>query len=154
MGILAQTFNTVQHVQSIDAIENISDICSSDDVLADQPPDAAGVRKIDLGCVGFPTVFGVQRCTIRSRPCWGGIVPIAQLLPAGAFGPEAVKAMTTAFEETLRELELLDHNDPLTEIVARKIIEGARLGVRDPIRLRELAVARFPERKNSAVPRT
>jgi hypothetical protein len=80
------------------------------------------------------------------------IVPIAQFLPAGAFGPEAVKAMTAAFEEILRELEVLDYNDPLTEIVAKKIIEGARLGVRDPIRLRELA--RFPERRNSAVPRT
>ncbi len=99
----------------------------------------------------------IQRPTVYNplTPVFGeGIVPIAQLLPAGAFGPEAVKAMTAAFEETLRELELLDHNDPLTEIVARKIIEGARLGVRDPIRLRELAVARFPERKNSAVPRT
>ena len=62
--------------------------------------------------------------------------------------------MTAAFEETLRELEVLDHSDPLTEIVAKKIIEGARLGVCDPIRLRELAVARFPQRKNSAVPRT
>ena len=67
-------------------------------------------------------------------------MPIQPLLPAGAFGPEAVKAMASAFEDILRELMLLDHNDPLTEIVAKKIIEGARLGVRDPIRLRELAV--------------
>jgi hypothetical protein len=72
-------------------------------------------------------------------------VPIQPLLPAGAFGPEAVKAMASAFDDILRELMLLDHNDPLTEIVAKKIIAGARLGVCDPIRLRDLAVKSLNE---------
>ncbi len=53
--------------------------------------------------------------------------------------------MTAAFEAILHELTLLDHYDPLTEIVAKKIIEGARLGVRDPIRLRKLAMKSLSE---------
>jgi len=67
-------------------------------------------------------------------------MPICRLLQGAGFGPEAVNAMTTAFEDALRELKLTDRADPLTEIVARKIIEAGELGERDPERLREIAL--------------
>jgi hypothetical protein len=57
-------------------------------------------------CIQRPTVY--NPVTARFGVFGEEIVPIAQLLPAGAFGPEAVKAMTAAFEETLRELKLLE----------------------------------------------
>ena len=73
-------------------------------------------------------------------------MPIQQFLRANhAFDPQAVKAMTAAFEAILHELTLLDHFDPLTEIVAKKIIEAARLGVHNPTRLRELVVKSLSE---------
>jgi hypothetical protein len=56
------------------------------------------------------------------------------------FEPEAITVMTTAFEETLRTLGLVDHTGLATEIVAKKIIELAQQGERDPIRLRDRAV--------------
>jgi hypothetical protein len=56
------------------------------------------------------------------------------------FEPEAITAMTTAFEETLRTLGLVDRTGLATEIVAKKIIELAQRGERDPIRLRDRAV--------------
>ena len=67
-------------------------------------------------------------------------MPIYRLLGESAFDPETVKAMTTAFEDVLRQLDLVDRSDPLTDIVARKIIEIGRRGERDPARIRELAV--------------
>jgi hypothetical protein len=37
-----------------------------------------------------------------------------------------VKAMTVAYEDVLRELKLADRADPLTEMIAKKIIELAQ----------------------------
>jgi hypothetical protein len=48
--------------------------------------------------------------------------------------------MKTAYEVALRELRLADRADPCTDIIARKIIECARTGERDPILLCELAL--------------
>jgi len=64
-------------------------------------------------------------------------VPIHALLHKHAFGPEEVKLLASAFEDTLRALRLVDRNDPMTTIVAKKIIELAQSGERDPIRLRD-----------------
>jgi hypothetical protein len=45
--------------------------------------------------------------------------------------------MSAAYEETLRVLQLADREDPITELVARKIIEVAGTGERDPKRISE-----------------
>jgi hypothetical protein len=49
-----------------------------------------------------------------------------------------VKALTEAFE--LRALELADRKDQLTVGVAKLIIEFAKQGERDPVRLRDLVL--------------
>jgi len=67
-------------------------------------------------------------------------VAIYRLLQGAGFDEEAVKAMTTAYEAVLPELGLADRADPLTDLVARKIIALARTGERDPERLCELVV--------------
>jgi hypothetical protein len=66
-------------------------------------------------------------------------VPIYRLLQNGAFTPEQVSLMTTAFEDVCRTLGLAERNDPLRDIVARAIIECAQRGDFDPVRLRECA---------------
>jgi hypothetical protein len=53
-----------------------------------------------------------------------------------------VKALTEAFEDTLRALELVDRKDQLTVSVAKLIIEFAKQGERDPVRLRDLKTVR------------
>jgi hypothetical protein len=58
-----------------------------------------------------------------------------------AFGPEQVRAMTTAYEDALRVLRLADRADPITEMVAKAIIEVAKTGERDPAQIRKLAIA-------------
>ena len=68
-------------------------------------------------------------------------MPIRQLLKDNQyFGPEDIKLLSSVFEEALRELRLVDRTDPATQLVAKRIIDLAQQGERDPIRLREGAV--------------
>ena len=70
---------------------------------------------------------------------------IYRLLKNGVFGPDDVKVLTTAYEEALRVLRLKDRSDPATEMIAKKIIELAQRGERDPARLREYAIRGLSE---------
>jgi len=54
-----------------------------------------------------------------------------------AFDPQAVKALAAAYDDACAVLHVVDRADPRATIVAKKIIEHARCGERDPIRLRE-----------------
>jgi hypothetical protein len=72
----------------------------------------------------------------------GTTVMISRIGAEGAFDPEAVRAMMEAFESALAELGLVNRpEDPNVETLARTILELAKKGERDPIRLRELALA-------------
>jgi len=64
-------------------------------------------------------------------------MPIGRMLTEAAFDLAAVKALTTAYEDVLATLGLKMRTDPLTQMIARKIIEHAQRGERDHIRLRE-----------------
>jgi hypothetical protein len=70
-------------------------------------------------------------------------VPIRPLLEHKhnhAFDPEDVKVLVGVFEDTLRALNLTNRQDPLAISVAKLIIEFAKDGERDPIRLRDLVL--------------
>jgi hypothetical protein len=56
------------------------------------------------------------------------------------FGPEDIKPIVAAFEDTLRAMRLVDRSDPAVTRVAKIVIEIAKQGERDPIRLREKVV--------------
>jgi hypothetical protein len=64
-------------------------------------------------------------------------MPIYPLLQSQAFDPEQITMLGTVFEDLLRELKLTDRTDPLTTIVAHKVITAAQTGERDPQRIRE-----------------
>ena len=55
-------------------------------------------------------------------------MPLVRFLDNHSFGPEAITAMTAAFEDTLRTLGLVDHIGLAAEIVAKIVIELARQG--------------------------
>ena len=63
-----------------------------------------------------------------------------QAVEQQSFGPEDIEILSNAFEEAVRELRLVDRTDPATQLLAKRIIELAQQGERDPIRLREGAV--------------
>src|SRR5829696_4196882 len=60
------------------------------------------------------------------------IMPIYRLLQNMPMGPEEISRLTTAYERALLGIGLVDRNDPLAEMVAKKIIEIGQTGVRDP----------------------
>ena len=62
------------------------------------------------------------------------------LLKNTAFGPEEIERLVTAYEETLRALGLKDCSDPITQLVADKIIAVARLGIEDPAEISKVAL--------------
>jgi hypothetical protein len=67
-------------------------------------------------------------------------MPMRQFISDGSFNPEAITAMSTAFDGALKTLGVTDRTGPLAEMVAVKIIEVARHGELDPKRLCELAL--------------
>jgi hypothetical protein len=67
-------------------------------------------------------------------------VAIYRMLQGMAFDEQSVKAMTAAYEAILVELGLTDRTDPLTTIVASKIITIYEMGECDPERICELAL--------------
>jgi hypothetical protein len=65
---------------------------------------------------------------------------IQSLLKTTTFGPEEIERLVTAYEQTLRALNLKDRSDPITQLVAEKIIAIGRLGIEDPAEISKLAL--------------
>ena len=55
-------------------------------------------------------------------------------------GQEEIDGLTTAYEQALLALGLVDRNDRLAEMVAKKVIEIWQTGVRDPADISAVAV--------------
>ena len=70
----------------------------------------------------------------------GGTVPITPFLRGQAFDPELVEAMGVAFLDTCSALGLTARNDPITKLVAEKIIELAERGLRNPTAMHRMAL--------------
>ena len=68
-------------------------------------------------------------------PPGGSDVPINKLAAEAAFGPDEIAFLASAYEAALQQLRLTDRTDPVTELVAKKIIEIARTGEIDPSRI-------------------
>jgi hypothetical protein len=50
-------------------------------------------------------------------------MPIDRLIQSGVFAPELVPMMGDVFEDVLKTLGLVDREDPVTQLIAHKIIE-------------------------------
>jgi hypothetical protein len=58
-----------------------------------------------------------------------------------SFDPEVVSAMAAAYRAALKELGLSESDDAETRIVAKRVVEIAALGERDPERLKTATLA-------------
>jgi hypothetical protein len=63
-------------------------------------------------------------------------MPVYPFLRDAVFEPEIIQVMTGTYENLLDDLELVDRDDPLTEVIAKGVIEAARLGVHDGAEMR------------------
>ena len=62
---------------------------------------------------------------------------------SGAFTPEEIAVLTSAFEDTLNALGLVNRQDPVVTMVAKRMFELASGGQRDPILLRDAVLKSF-----------
>jgi hypothetical protein len=65
---------------------------------------------------------------------------IYRLLQNFAMAPKEISRITEAYEQTLHTLCVKDRDDPLTEMIAKKIIKIAQTGVHDPAQISALAI--------------
>ena len=57
-----------------------------------------------------------------------------------SLGPEDIEGLVAAYEQALIALGIEDRNDPMAELVAKKVFEIRQMGVRDPAKICSIAV--------------
>jgi hypothetical protein len=65
---------------------------------------------------------------------------IYRLLKNSTLEPEEIARITKAYEQALHTLCVKHRDDPLTELIAKKIIKIAQTGVHDAAQLSALAI--------------
>lgn len=95
-------------------------------------PTAAPTRRVPpSGCPRAPT----PRPSGAEAACWS--IHLRGRTWCGVFsrrllyGPEEIARLSTAYEQAWRTIGVKDRNDPLTELIAKKIIEIGQTGVKD-----------------------
>ena len=64
-----------------------------------------------------------------------------RLIQSLSFDQDDIERLVAAYEEALRTLHISDRDDPINEVIAQRIVEGARAGVLD-----RMLYARWPSR--------
>ena len=79
-------------------------------------------------------------------------MPIYDLMKReGTFAPEEVAMLGNVFEDVLQTLSLTDRKDPITEMVAKKLLELATSGIRDPARLKALTLQSLTQQQQQQI---
>ena len=74
---------------------------------------------------------------------------IHKLIANGSFGPDEIRVMSEAYEAALVALQL-DNEDPITELIAKSIINVSAVGECDSARVAERAINALGIRRPSA----
>jgi hypothetical protein len=69
-------------------------------------------------------------------------MPIRQFIKVEMESAE-IKRLNIAYAKALRMLDLVDRSDPITELVAKKVIEVGTSGVTDPQEIADTVVSHF-----------
>jgi hypothetical protein len=67
-------------------------------------------------------------------------MPIHRLLQNLSFNQDDIDRLAAAYEEALHALHISDRDDPINQVIAQRIIAGARTGGRDPSDLCKIAI--------------
>jgi hypothetical protein len=65
---------------------------------------------------------------------------IHRMLQNVPLGPERIAVLVAAYQITLKKLSLVERDDPMTQMIAKKIIEVGETGVHDPEDISQLAI--------------
>jgi hypothetical protein len=97
----------------------------------------------------FPAFLGTPAILMKTeprRPALSEAMAIYKLIQNTAFEPKDIERLVTAYEQTLRALRLKDRSDPITLLVAEKVIAIGRLGIEDPAEISKLALKELTSR--------
>ena len=71
-------------------------------------------------------------------------MPIREMLKNQEFlEPEETAVLCEVFDDVVKTLRIVDRQDVLTTLIARKLVELARAGERDPRRLKQKTLRAF-----------
>ena len=80
----------------------------------------------------------------------GELMAIYRLIANGLFGPDEIKVMTAAYEGALVDLNVANRDDPLTELIAKAIVNVTATGERDPVLVKDRAINALGVRRPTA----
>ena len=75
---------------------------------------------------------------------------IYRLIANGSFGPDEINVMTAAYEGALIDLNVANRDDPITDLIAKAIVNVTATGERDPILVKERAINALGVRRPTA----
>ncbi|MGE5162419.1 MAG: hypothetical protein ACM3IH_00120 [Sphingobacteriales bacterium] len=75
---------------------------------------------------------------------------IYRLIANGSFGPDEIEVMKAAYEAALVEVGVADRDDPITELIAKSIVNVTATGERDPKAVMERALNALGVRRSAA----
>ena len=64
--------------------------------------------------------------------------------------PDEIKVMTAAYEGALVDLNVANRDDPVTDLIAKAIVNVTATGERDPILVKERAINALGVRRSTA----
>ena len=79
-------------------------------------------------------------------------MPMRFHLNGQRFDPETIRLMGLAYEITLISLRLVDRGDITNDVVARKLIELAKAGERDPERMCDAVLQQWDRARADHLP--
>jgi hypothetical protein len=68
----------------------------------------------------------------------------------GSFGPDEIEVMKSAYEAALIDIGVTDRDDPITDLIAKAIVNVTASGERDPKQVMERALNALGVRRSAA----
>lgn len=75
---------------------------------------------------------------------------IYRLIATGSFGPDEIEVMKAAYEAALLDVGVATRDDPITELIAKSIVNVVATGERDPQTVMERALNALGVRRSAA----
>jgi hypothetical protein len=76
---------------------------------------------------------------------------IYKLIANGSFGPDEIEVMKSAYEAALIDIGVTDRDDPITDLIAKAIVNVTASGERDPKQVMERALNALGVRRSAAL---
>jgi hypothetical protein len=75
---------------------------------------------------------------------------IHKLIANGSFGPDEIEVMKAAYEAALVDVGAINPDDPITDLIAKSIVNVTASGERDPKEVMERALNALGVRRSAA----